>query len=104
MKENEAVVSTKWTPGAPSSEDKHELVDEKVHPHRLQSLRAQSEADIPSPRQLRLETPVHLVDIPGHPRLRTRSLAQYLPAADGIVFTIDGAAGLTGKHVRDAAE
>ncbi|BGP54055.1 hypothetical protein JCM8202_003055 [Rhodotorula sphaerocarpa] len=82
MKENEAVVSTKWTPGAPSSEDKHELVDEK----------------------LRLETPVHLVDIPGHPRLRTRSLAQYLPAADGIVFTIDGAAGLTGKHVRDAAE
>jgi hypothetical protein len=51
-----------------------------------------------------LARPLHLVDIPGHPRLRTRSLAQFLPAADGIVFIIDAVSGLTGKNVRDAAE
>jgi len=51
-----------------------------------------------------LAQPLHLVDLPGHPRLRTRSLAQFLPAADGIVFTIDAAVGLTGKNVRDAGE
>ncbi|KAG0666697.1 hypothetical protein C6P46_004364 [Rhodotorula mucilaginosa] len=80
MKENETVITHKW-----NGVDKHELADEKS-----------DSAD--------LDPPLHLVDIPGHPRLRTRSLAQYLPAADGIVFTIDGAAGLTGKNVRDAAE
>lgn len=81
MKENETVITQKWN----SAADNHELTEEKS-----------DSAD--------LDPPLHLVDIPGHPRLRTRSLAQYLPAADGIVFTIDGAAGLTGKNVRDAAE
>ncbi|KWU46385.1 hypothetical protein RHOSPDRAFT_31835 [Rhodotorula sp. JG-1b] len=80
MKENETVITHKW-----NGVDKHELADEKSD-------------------SAELDPPLHLVDIPGHPRLRTRSLAQYLPAADGIVFTIDGAAGLTGKNVRDAAE
>ncbi|GAA5989142.1 hypothetical protein JCM10908_001180 [Rhodotorula pacifica] len=87
MKENEAVITRRWDGAstAEAADDKHELLDEKASPSHL-------------------DTPLHLVDIPGHPRLRTRSLAQYLPAADGIVFTIDGAAGLTGKNVRDAAE
>ncbi|GAA5863013.1 hypothetical protein JCM3774_006719 [Rhodotorula dairenensis] len=86
MKENEAVISTKWNGTPTTHDDKHELADEK------------------DGSAAPLDPPLHLVDIPGHPRLRTRSLAQYLPAADGIVFTIDGAAGLTGKNVRDAAE
>lgn len=78
-------------------------------PLRLIGLLIDAPARPPVPLQDRsaahpLDPPLHLVDIPGHPRLRTRSLAQYLPAADGIVFTIDGAAGLTGKNVRDAAE
>lgn len=51
-----------------------------------------------------LATPLHLVDTPGHPRLRTRSMAHFLPAADGVVFTIDGQVGLSGKNVREAGE
>lgn len=51
-----------------------------------------------------LDLPVHLVDLPGHPRLRTRSLAHFLPAADGVVFVVDGNTGLGGKQIRDAGE
>lgn len=32
--------------------------------------------------------PIHLVDLPGHPRLRAR-LNDFLPAADAIVFCVD---------------
>ncbi|KAK4053693.1 hypothetical protein OIV83_001349 [Microbotryomycetes sp. JL201] len=54
--------------------------------------------------QERLARPLHIVDTPGHPRLRTRLLAQFLPIADGVVFVIDAATGLSGKNIRDAAE
>ncbi|CEQ39990.1 SPOSA6832_01581 [Sporobolomyces salmonicolor] len=56
------------------------------------------------PTAVALSRPLHLVDLPGHPRLRTRALAQFLPAADGLVFAIDGVTGLSGKNVRDAGE
>lgn len=56
------------------------------------------------PAHLALARPLHLVDIPGHARLRTRALAQFLPTASGVVFTIDASTGLTGKNLRDAAE
>ncbi|PRQ73976.1 hypothetical protein AAT19DRAFT_15543 [Rhodotorula toruloides] len=86
MRENEAVVKAKWGFG----EDEFAKKGEKEEAEK--------------PAAIALPTPLHLVDLPGHPRLRTRSLAQYLPAADGLVFTIDGVTGLTGKNVRDAGE
>ncbi|BGP22973.1 signal recognition particle receptor subunit beta [Rhodotorula toruloides] len=86
MRENEAVVKAKWGFG-------EEQVVEKGE-----------KEEVEEPAAVALSTPLHLVDLPGHPRLRTRSLAQYLPAADGLIFTIDGVTGLTGKNVRDAGE
>ncbi|GAA5890225.1 hypothetical protein JCM6882_008760 [Rhodosporidiobolus microsporus] len=88
MRENEGTVKAKWGAGADETGEK-EVLSEK-----------EGEESAATP----LATPLHLVDIPGHPRLRTRSLAQYLPAADGIVFTIDASSGLTGKNARDAGE
>ncbi|GAA5947458.1 hypothetical protein JCM3765_001686 [Sporobolomyces pararoseus] len=85
MEENEGVVKAKWGTSPPTEEKTEEKVEEE-------------EAAVV------LARPLHLVDIPGHPRLRTRSLAQFLPAADGIVFTIDAVSGFTGKNVRDAGE
>ncbi|GAA5931673.1 uncharacterized protein JCM15063_001533 [Sporobolomyces koalae] len=82
MKENEGVVSVKRVTAVANGEK----ADEK---------------DVVTAE---LARPLHLVDLPGHPRLRTRSLAQFLPAADGIVFTIDALTGLAGKNVRDAGE
>ncbi|TNY17882.1 hypothetical protein DMC30DRAFT_419380 [Rhodotorula diobovata] len=84
MKENEAVVKAKW---GHAGDDKG---DNEVEGER--------------PAAQPLATPLHLVDLPGHARLRTRALAQYLPAADGVVFAVDGQSGLTGKNVRDAGE
>ncbi|GAA6006545.1 hypothetical protein JCM11491_005000 [Sporobolomyces phaffii] len=81
MQENEGVVKAKW--GGSAASDKSEKEEESA---------------------VELARPLHLVDIPGHPRLRARSLAQFLPAADGIVYAIDAASGLTGKNVRDAGE
>ncbi|GAA5987689.1 hypothetical protein JCM5350_008069 [Sporobolomyces pararoseus] len=83
MEENEGVVKAKWGVSPPPTEEKTQEKEAAA---------------------VVLARPLHLVDIPGHPRLRTRSLAQFLPAADGIVFTIDAATGLTGKNVRDAGE
>ncbi|GAA6001128.1 hypothetical protein JCM10207_007425 [Rhodosporidiobolus poonsookiae] len=92
MKENEGVVKAKWGAG-------DEVEAEKGEKDSLLDKEGDDE-----PAAAPLATPLHLVDIPGHPRLRTRALAQYLPAADGIVFTIDAATGLTGKNARDAGE
>ncbi|BGP14046.1 hypothetical protein JCM10213_002341 [Rhodosporidiobolus nylandii] len=89
MKENEGNVKAKWGAG------EVEQVSEK---EGLLEKEGEEPAAVP------LATPLHLVDIPGHPRLRTRSLAQYLPAADGIVFTVDASSGLSGKNARDAGE
>ncbi|BGO89767.1 hypothetical protein NBRC10512_004419 [Rhodotorula toruloides] len=86
MRENEAVVKAKWGFGEDAVVEKGE------------------KEEVEEPAAIALSTPLHIVDLPGHPRLRTRSLAQYLPAADGLVFTIDGVTGLTGKNVRDAGE
>ncbi|BGP30244.1 hypothetical protein JCM10296v2_001996 [Rhodotorula toruloides] len=86
MRENEAVVKARWGFGEDAVVEKGE------------------KEEVEEPDAVALPTPLHLVDLPGHPRLRTRSLAQYLPAADGLVFTIDGVTGLTGKNVRDAGE
>ncbi|GJN88400.1 hypothetical protein Rhopal_001366-T1 [Rhodotorula paludigena] len=86
MKENEALVKAKWGAADLPEGEKGEKAEADEAP------------------AVPLSTPLHLVDLPGHPRLRTRSLAQYLPAADGIVFAIDGQTGLTGKNVRDAGE
>lgn len=40
------------------------------------------------PYQKRKIKPVHLVDVPGHSRLRPK-LDEYLPKAAGIVFVVD---------------
>ncbi|GAA5835626.1 hypothetical protein JCM9279_004599 [Rhodotorula babjevae] len=93
MKENEAVVKAKWSEGSSAA---HELLDDKSEEGLLE--------DENQTRAVPLSTPLHLVDLPGHARLRTRALAQYLPAADGVVFAVDGQGGLTGKNVRDAGE
>ncbi|GAA6058311.1 hypothetical protein JCM3770_003733 [Rhodotorula araucariae] len=87
MKENEAVVKAKWGAGTGGKDEKDQLVQE-----------GDEAPAVP------LATPLHLVDLPGHARLRTRALAQYLPAADGVVFAVDGQSGLAGKNVREAGE
>ncbi|KAL8293064.1 hypothetical protein RQP46_000758 [Phenoliferia psychrophenolica] len=90
MKENEGTVRAKWAAGESEMGEKgaQKELDDGVWP----------------PAHLALAHPLHLVDIPGHARLRTRALAQFLPAASGVVFTIDASSGLTGKNVRDAAD
>ncbi|KAK4048705.1 hypothetical protein OIO90_005698 [Microbotryomycetes sp. JL221] len=85
MKENEVVITTKST-STPDNDDSS-----------AQSLSQQQD-------DVRLERPLRIVDTPGHARLRTRSLAHYLPVADGVAFVIDSTNGLGGKHVREAAE
>jgi signal recognition particle receptor subunit beta len=45
-----------------------------------------------------------LVDIPGHPRLRARLLAQHLAEATACVLLIDAITGLTAKCVKEAAD
>ncbi len=47
---------------------------------------------------------MQVIDTPGHARLRARALAQFVPAADGLIFVVDGAQGLTGQRVREAGE
>ncbi|GAA6026831.1 hypothetical protein JCM8097_005892 [Rhodosporidiobolus ruineniae] len=91
MKENEGIVKAKWGAGEADPSVEGEKGDKDAQ-------------DSDEPPAEPLPTPLHLVDIPGHPRLRTRALAQYLPAADGIVFAIDAASGLMGKNARDAGE
>ncbi|GAA5901618.1 hypothetical protein JCM5296_003334 [Sporobolomyces johnsonii] len=90
MEENEGLVKAKWGAGEPVKADDK---GEKDGP-----------LDEDEPAAVALSRPLHLVDLPGHPRLRTRSLAQFLPAADGLVFVIDAVTGLSGKNVRDAGE
>ncbi|MBW0492889.1 hypothetical protein O181_032604 [Austropuccinia psidii MF-1] len=48
--------------------------------------------------------PIYLVDTPGHPRLRCRSLARNLSDATAVIFVIDQQLGLNGKGLRDTAE
>ncbi|KAK4705787.1 signal recognition particle receptor subunit beta, partial [Phenoliferia sp. Uapishka_3] len=89
IKENEASISRNWSRAGSK---------EKVEGDGEDADKAEND------EHLLLKRPLHLVDIPGHPRLRTRALAQFLPAATGVVFTIDSVTGLTGKNVRDAAD
>lgn len=42
-----------------------------------------------------LKTPVHLVDLPGHPRIRFK-VNEFLPVADKIVFCVDTATAIRG--------
>ncbi|KAH8919510.1 hypothetical protein BT69DRAFT_1337228 [Atractiella rhizophila] len=56
------------------------------------------------PNETRIEEAGEVVDLPGHPRLRARQLARHLPHASGIVFVVDGSAGLGGKAIREAGE
>lgn len=106
MKENEGVVKVKWpTADSGKSElEKSELVvaNEVCTAVRTPDVSESDAFDVPQP--VPLSTPVHLVDLPGHARLRTRALAQFVPAADGVVFVIDGQSGLSGKTIRDAGE
>jgi len=114
MKENEAVVKAKWGHAGDDKGD-NEVEGERVRaagPVQLEERTANRSrtdkticaASHAKPAAQPLATPLHLVDLPGHARLRTRALAQYLPAADGVVFAVDGQSGLTGKNVRDAGE
>ncbi|GAA5937760.1 hypothetical protein JCM1841_004778 [Sporobolomyces salmonicolor] len=90
MEENEGLVKAKWGTGEPVKADEKGDKDGPLEEDQ--------------PTAVALSRPLHLVDLPGHPRLRTRALAQFLPAADGLVFAIDGVTGLSGKNVRDAGE
>lgn len=47
---------------------------------------------------------IQLVDLPGHPRLRSHLLAQYLPSADGVIFTIDPSTNATAQGIQATAE
>jgi signal recognition particle receptor subunit beta len=55
-------------------------------------------------QDIALRHPLHLVDAPGHLRLRSRSLAHFLPDADGVVFSVDSAHGLSGQGIRSTGE
>lgn len=54
-------------------------------------------------RRQSLKQAIELVDVPGHPRLRTRLLAQYASTAKAVVFCVDQA-GFSIKGIRDTAE
>lgn len=47
---------------------------------------------------------IQLIDLPGHPRLRSHQLAQYLPSADGVVFFIDPSTNATASGIQTTAE
>lgn len=49
-----------------------------------------------------LNTPIRVVDIPGHERLRQRYFDQYKYTAKGIVFVVDSVT--VQKEIRDVAE
>ena len=50
------------------------------------------------------QTPSRFIDIPGHERLRARSLAQYYSAASSIVIVLDAVNGLNGRAVKEACD
>lgn len=50
------------------------------------------------------EKNVQLVDLPGHPRLRSHLLAQHLPTASGIVFFIDPTVNAAASGIQATAE
>jgi signal recognition particle receptor subunit beta len=45
-------------------------------------------SDLSEEKQKKKAVPVHLIDVPGHPRLKPK-LDEYLPQAAGLVFTVD---------------
>jgi|ERR1712093_248365 len=47
---------------------------------------------------------VTVVDIPGHPRLRSHLLASYLPSAGGVVFCVDPATNASSQGIQATAE
>ncbi|SCV69481.1 BQ2448_2501 [Microbotryum intermedium] len=85
MEENEALIESKWTTASN---------DESVE-------KGAKEAQLGSEK---LQRPFHLVDSPGHPRLRTRSLAKFLPTTDRVVFVVDAVNGTSGMNVRETGE
>ncbi|KDE04792.1 hypothetical protein MVLG_04756 [Microbotryum lychnidis-dioicae p1A1 Lamole] len=86
MEENEALVESKWTTAS------NDGLDEK------------SAKEHPQLGPEKLQRPYHLVDTPGHPRLRTRSLTQFLPTTDRVVFVVDAINGTSGKSVQETGE
>lgn len=50
------------------------------------------------------EKNVQLVDLPGHPRLRSHLLAQHLGGAQGVVFVIDPATNANASNIQTTAE
>lgn len=50
------------------------------------------------------EKNVQLVDLPGHPRLRSHLLAQHLSGAQGLVFCIDPAVHASAANIQNTAE
>lgn len=57
-----------------------------------------------APTSLLLPKPLFLADVPGHPRLRARELAQALPSADGVVFVLDATKAWTMRGSQEASE
>ena len=50
------------------------------------------------------EKNIQLVDLPGHPRLRSHLLAQHLAGAQGVVFMIDPATNASATSIQATAE
>ncbi|KAI5474917.1 signal recognition particle receptor subunit beta [Pseudohyphozyma bogoriensis] len=97
IKENEGLLKSRWAVEASEAKEeqseKEELKDTEKDGIDASEL-------VP----IALRRPINIVDLPGHARLRTRLLAQFLPAADKIIFTVDAVAGLSGKGLRESAE
>jgi signal recognition particle receptor subunit beta len=73
----------------------------RVHPRRDQS---EGLACLHLPLRHSTSKQTLLVDIPGHPRLRARLLAQHIAEATACVLLIDAITGLTVKCVKEAAD
>ncbi|SGY76720.1 BQ5605_C005g03510 [Microbotryum silenes-dioicae] len=108
MEENEALVESKWTTAS------NDGLDEKgakevcastpiclIRPNCNSVIRRLQHPQL-GPEKL--QRPCHLVDTPGHPRLRTRSLTQFLPTTDRVVFVVDAINGTSGKSVQETGE
>lgn len=102
MKENEGIVKARWVSAVSEKEGAGAEVSFRLS-LAYSSRWLTSMFQQPSSSQL-LPTPLHLVDTPGHPRLRTRAMAQFLPASDGVVFVVDGKEGTSGKKVAETGE
>ncbi|SCZ97222.1 BZ3500_MvSof-1268-A1-R1_Chr4-2g07069 [Microbotryum saponariae] len=108
MEKNEALVESKWTTAsndAPGEKGAKEVCASTpiclIRPNCNSVIRL---LEHPQLGPEKLQRPYHLVDTPGHPRLRTRSLTQFLPTTDRVVFVVDAINGTSGKNVRETGE